>query len=270
MQSSVTLSGLIAHFIAALCSRPTGRKVTLLDVGANSGAWTDSVLRRANRSTCARARNGLSAVMLEPQPLFSTQLAALAARWSADGVPLEHVPAAAWDSEGTLSFRTNKDSRAAHVDAGDLPDARIATKWRGDRANLTVRALDLANLLRSRLPVEPWGIAFLKLDVEAAEYSVLPHLLLSGALCRVSHLFVEWHLLRVPDEARLAALGLRLALEETLRRGCRARRRAGTRVLVYHDELQLNKHVAVPGLERRFRFHHGKAAAASVITQAAA
>ena len=96
MQSSVTLSGLIAHFIAALCSRPTGRKVTLLDVGANSGAWTDSVLRRANRSTCARAQNGLSAVMLEPQPLFSTQLAALAARWSADGVPLEHVPAAAW------------------------------------------------------------------------------------------------------------------------------------------------------------------------------
>ena len=37
------------------------------------------------------------------------------------------------------------------------------------------------------------AIIVAKIDVEAAEYEVLPHLLAAGALCNVRHLLVEWH-----------------------------------------------------------------------------
>jgi hypothetical protein len=76
-------------------------------------------------------------------------------------------------------------------------------------------------LLR-RLPPAP--LAYVHLDIEGAEFEVVPHLLVSGALCRVSHLHIEWHattLLSRGDEAVAMALGQRLALQHLVRSGCR-------------------------------------------------
>ena len=75
------------------------------------------------------------------------------------------------------------------------------------------------------------GAVFLKCDVEGAEYDLLPHLLMTGALCRVTHLYMEWHLNIVSPERRLAALALRTALEHMLKSGC-----AQPPVWVEHDE----------------------------------
>ena len=81
------------------------------------------------------------------------------------------------------------------------------------------------------------ALTIIKMDIEGAEYSVLPRLLTSGALCMVDYLNVEWHLSALPDERRLTeGMGLRLMLESTLR-ACRPSR---LKMTMNEDYLSLN------------------------------
>lgn len=60
----------------------------------------------------------------------------------------------------------------------------------------------------------------LKMDIEGAEFALLPHLLTTGALCALTHLRVEFHLNSLPPRERLDGVALRLGLRHLLRRGC--------------------------------------------------
>ena len=69
-------------------------------------------------------------------------------------------------------------------------------KVKGDRNMLKreaiVKAADLTSMLQvlslTRKPI------VLKMDIEGAEFKILPHLLVNGHICTVvSHLFIEWH-----------------------------------------------------------------------------
>ena len=95
-------------------------------------------------------------------------------------------------------------------------------------------------------------------DVEVAEYDLLPHLLLSGALCIPTHLLVEWHLNALPPPRRLAGLALRLGFDELLKTGCATSDHgSGPRVTV-HDDFDVNNEFAdVPGLAELHRRHNG-------------
>ena len=73
--------------------------------------------------------------------------------------------------------------------------------------------------------------AFMKFDVEGAEYELLPWLLARGALCLLDVLNIEWHLNRVPPHKRLSALALHLSLHGLLHDGC-----ASPPKLIEHDE----------------------------------
>ena len=94
--------------------------------------------------------------------------------------------------------------------------------------------------------------ALLKLDVEGAEYRLIPHLLVTGALCLPTHLFVEWHLNSVPEPERLAALALRLSLPATLDTCA-----TPPRVLVNDDYALNNLYTRVPGLDALATLHEG-------------
>ena len=52
-----------------------------------------------------------------------------------------------------------------------------------------VRALDLADFLRRRVDRRDYVV--LKLDVESAEYTLVPHLLQKGAHLLIDELFME-------------------------------------------------------------------------------
>ena len=76
------------------------------------------------------------------------------------------------------------------------------------------------------------------------EFTLLPWMLLNGALCGVSFLLIEWHLATTAPEQRLAGLGLRLAFDGLLRDGC-----AQPPLAVLHDEFAANNlNTPVPGL----------------------
>lgn len=63
----------------------------------------------------------------------------------------------------------------------------------------------------------------------------MPRLLTSGALCRCTHLLIEWHLNALPPSRRLGALAIRHALEPNLRAGCDE-----PPAFVEHDEYSRN------------------------------
>ena len=48
-----------------------------------------------------------------------------------------------------------------------------------------------------------------RLDIEGAEFSVIPRLLVSGVLCRVDFMLVEWHLHRVVRSKLMDGFALR-------------------------------------------------------------
>ncbi len=90
----------------------------------------------------------------------------------------------------------------------------------------------------------------------------MPHLIVSGALCRATHLLVEWHLNKLPYSRRLRFLGLRLAFDELLTKGCQsswaARRQANAsfpRVIAHDEYASNNFHAKVPGLEELLFAH---------------
>ena len=73
--------------------------------------------------------------------------------------------------------------------------------------------LDLAAFLARN--VLPGDVAYLKLDVESAEWNVVPHLLRRGALCPIRYLLIEWHYKGGGANRTLAT-----SLEAELRQGC--------------------------------------------------
>ena len=173
----------------------------------------------------------------------------------AAGINARHVSAAAWVARTNLSFHISPWNQAS----SHLPvmAARYAAARQWHR--ISVPSVDLAAFILQDLALNIRGetsgagagadseseppLVFLKLDIEGAEYSVLPRLLLTRALCTVSHLHVEWHLNSTPPSERLAALGLRHTLGHVLSRGCRMPPHA-----VAHEEGASTNNEPIPGL----------------------
>ena len=89
-----------------------------------------------------------------------------------DGTLVVTARRAAWTNDGEVGFDTQ--GNCTHVDSDQI--ARV-------------EAFDLAAWVRTL----PEARIVLKVDVEGAEYVLLPHLIRHGLMDRFSHLLVEWH-----------------------------------------------------------------------------
>ncbi len=191
------------NFISRAASLPPVAKVHVLDVGANNGKWAESMMKLL---TAAAPHVNASLTMVEPQPKFIGLLNPIAHRWNGTFLPL-----AGWHTAGaTLTFHRSRLDQAASVHA---PMAQLF----GALGTIKVRTLDLPRLVE-RLAGSA-ELLFAKIDIEGAEYDVLPALLARGALCRVHYLLLEFHLNALEERRRLGGVALRLSLNETLR-GC--------------------------------------------------
>ena len=181
------------------------------DVGANNGAWTRWLLRRAARSGVSPGR--LRVHVFEPQPQYESTLTAL--QRGANGSVRVHRTVASTQSANATLFYPSSDAQAAST----LPSMAAAYSAGGVlRAPFRVPSVDLAAFVYEN--TNESSTALLKCDVEGGEYALLPWLLTTGALCRVRHLLVEWHLNALPPHERLSGLGLRHGLDRLLRTGC--------------------------------------------------
>ena len=112
-------------------------------------------------------------------------------------VDLSRLLREAWDADAPTTAPHGPGSRTARWGSSSS-----SSTWRG-------------------LPHER-PLIYLKMDIEGGEASLLPRLLVSGALCYVSFLRVEWHLNTLDASSRLSAVGLKHTLRSTLMHGCAA------------------------------------------------
>ena len=168
--------------------------------------------------------------MLEPQDLFTTRLTRIASRWQrANATPptfVRYIHAVAGTRDGTSMLFLSTNNEAVST----LESASTKTWRRSKRRSAEVQAISLSRLLReawdgagrdphnASRPRRP--LIMLKMDIEGGEVSLLPHLLVTGALCYVSYLRVEYHLNTIEEERRLGVVALKHALRSTLAHGC--------------------------------------------------
>ena len=246
---------LCLHMPSALASflkAARSHRSVYLDVGANDGADALGVWRQlcGNGRPAAEAQLHLM-VLVEAQPRFVELLHNLAVNLTqrSEACDIEVVGAAAWTHDGTVAFSQNRDPRSAYVGSH---------RQYGQRKVLSVPAVDFGAYLNRTLRED--DNAMLKLDIERAEFDLLPWWLTTRSLCLVDYFLIEWHFKLLDansSSARLEGLGLRLALASILERGCPPRP-SGLKRLLQHDELQLSRHYNIPGLWERARWHNGQ------------
>ena len=262
----------IDQFLQAVEPGSTGRRAVHIEVGANNGAFTSSSYKklcRTRMSGITRPENERHLfIVVEPQPQFRAHLAAQAERLSGNSTACKVVflEAAAWKSDGHISFVLSRDSRGAGVaDGVRTLGKRVVPK------TVTVASVDFAAFLHRTL--RPSDLVFIKVDVETGEFVLLPYLLQRGALCDLDFALIEWHFSKITERLRLGALGLRLSLAQTLERGCPPRPPHAARAnalpkpsggsapgavrFIQHDEVQLSRHATISGLWERSRWHNG-------------
>ena len=154
-----------------------------IDIGANTysssiGGWF--------RATYPYA-SAFSVVALEPAREHYATYQRVA------GVEL--VQAAGWIQNTTMQFETKQHTKKGHG-SGTLVtrNAAAAAATSGGRTPpgiVAVQAIDVADLLRRRATEEDYVVV--KMDVEGAEYDIVPHLLASGVTHLIDEIFVEAH-----------------------------------------------------------------------------
>jgi len=235
----------MCSFLSDVSSKSWAR-VVVLDVGANNGNWAKSIsllCRQHRGSPCEMA-------MFEPQPRFASSLEKLV--MEIGGPRIARIErAAAWHKDGTLTFFLSKNTEASSVHSS------MASKFGKKSEQTTVRSIDLARYMRDtlRLPRSDHDVlSLVKIDVESAEYELLPHLIAERALCGIRYLHIEWHLDALPEEKRLAALGLMLSIHHLLRASCT---RAGETApaLIVSEESPNNNKLRVPRLRALTKQH---------------
>ncbi len=217
----------------------------VVDVGANNGQWAKHVLQRVREQ---RTRMRVEPILFEPQREYAMELEKLASDWGGT-----FYPAVAWIKATNRSFYLSDFKEASSLSEQlALTFSKPEVKKRV--SSVTVPAVDLARVLRNCVLRARGGPVILKLDVEAAEYDLLPRLLITGALCRCTFLLIEWHLNALPPERKLQGVMLRNAFDGLLTRGCFRPPR-----LIIHDEDFLNNFgEPIPGLGElaaRYKMH---------------
>ena len=240
------------------------RKCIILDVGANDGGWSQAVMKLARRVEGEKARRTIEFHLFEPQPKFHGQGGSL--DMATKGWDAFIHEAAAWnDDTKNLTFFLARTSVSASLNAVNSWHSGIP---RRGPSNISVRTVNLASYMKRVLPPIPMAnetLVVLKLDVESAEYELLPYLIATGSLCRVHALLIEWHLNSRPAADRLSALGLRLSLSAQVRHACKrlypSKPRFPTRIqapYVIHEGAPINNwEQQVPGLWDVALHHNG-------------
>ena len=152
-----------------------------IDLGANNGDTIAAELASSRVDYCWG---------FEPNPDLASKL-----RARFDDAPVSIIEAAAWTQDGThplyLGHPLSSTLLSGKVALPDYPQFAIAY----DRS-VAVTTFDIVKWLGEH--IEPDDHVTLKMDIEGAEYQVLPALLKSTVIDRIAELRCEFHPERFP------------------------------------------------------------------------
>ena len=224
----------IKGFVNALNASSPNQMAFVVEVGANNGAWTRRVMMHARG--CKRVR--VAPILFEPQREYAVPLQQLADDWGGT-----FYPALAWTDAANLTFYLSNFKEASSL------SEHMALTFNNPEVNANVRrvivpAVDFVRVAWKCVRRAKGGPIILKLDIEAAEYDLLPRLITSGVLCYCTFMLIEWHLNAMPPSRKLQGVLLRNALDGLLASGCKRPPQ-----LILHDEDFLNNFgEGIPGL----------------------
>jgi hypothetical protein len=155
----------------------------------------------------------LCAFGFEANPAHVPRLTALESCYRSKGWRTTFfAPLAVADKNGTMLLQYEADRTNEFWGASIVPQAKGP---HGLTQGTDVQTIDFAEFLLTHIAgrtIPAVDVAagvvptvFMKLDIEGAEYFVLPRLVTSGALCHVASIFMEWHP-RVATDAALAGV----------------------------------------------------------------
>ena len=124
-----------------------------------------------------------------------------AARYAAN--PVDFVHAAAGTSDGDIEIALDGRDDAYHPNDGSTTVLSLARDQSPGRRR-TVPALDLGRFLLDRSA--PDTKIVVKMDVEGAEYDLLPHLLKHEVMSRIDLILCEFHWRRFPFPGQITQL----------------------------------------------------------------
>ena len=142
------------------------------------------------------------AIGIEPNPRHNDRLVRLQTVLRRAGAPVIVLRGvAATTQTGVLQLARARDVKDRYQDVGASaapsqgnfqvePNVSV-----GSRSQVLVRTLDLSELIArvSRLVKKRDGKLLMKMDVEGSEFTLIPALALSGTLCAIDTMFIEWH-----------------------------------------------------------------------------
>jgi FkbM family methyltransferase len=141
--------------------------------------------------------------LFEANPVFNTALVRAKEKYDTLGISVNIFPSTVVDTnDGTRTFfldtvNTGTDFWGSSIYATH-PDV---VKSRSNGTELT--SINLARwLLMNTLPRD---FVVVKMDVEGAEYELVPHMAEMGMWTVVDHLLIEWHGIEVPEDKVLLA-----------------------------------------------------------------
>mmetsp|Transcript_7101 Transcript_7101/g.8194 ORF Transcript_7101/g.8194 Transcript_7101/m.8194 type:complete len:355 (+) Transcript_7101:310-1374(+) len=156
-----------------------------------------------NPNMTPEERKKFCMLSFEANPNFTNRLRRVEKQHQEAGYSVSVLTETAVSSEdGTISFHLDEASETGYGSSiyGDKVVNVVQKDAKGKvqkhKATLgkkvTVRSLNFAKILEE-IPQEPKPYIVVKMDIEGAEYKVLPALLTSGQICKIDYLIIEWH-----------------------------------------------------------------------------
>lgn len=234
-----------------------GCKNVFFDVGSNrgthirklfepskyEGAKYLEVFDRAfgTKRTAPFSETALCAFGFEANPRWVPRLLAIEKAYTANGWRVKFfAPSVVSNETGEATFFVTDDGQDSDWGAS-LFGSNSTSK------EVTVAKLNLPDMMAKVADQTEPGFKLMKMDIEGAEYTVLPPILEQGRLCEdsLNTMTIEWH--RKPGEATLGSMSNVWAFEKKVTDAKRCLPKASTEVLSFDDESFREDGVPIPG-----------------------
>jgi len=143
----------------------------------------------AERRARPSSESGICAFGFEANPKLTSRLQTIEAAYRAKGWRAKwFAPAAVSNATGNVKFWINHNESHSDWSASMM-------KFGHDPTPVSVPALDLSKFMDELNQHASPGYRLRKMDIEAAEFAVLPHFLTKQLLCKnvLTDLTIEWH-----------------------------------------------------------------------------
>lgn len=101
---------------------------------------------------------------------------------------------ALWTENTIRDFNKFEERGGGTLDKAKADNLQKQEVYKNIRQIISVECIDIDEWIKSQF--DPQDFIILKLDVEGAEYQILPHMIQNGSIKYINKILIEWHNIR--------------------------------------------------------------------------